>query len=149
MVVTPDLLCGLHSVVSLCLALQIPVDSSPLDCDPFCHVYGNECSYARITIGTWNLCLIDLNGIHPFLYCSRSRSASYWKLSISHSDIKGPDNLLNITPSAGLSLSDLVLQTYTTGNLRTHLFVVPSRKEIIPTYFSSVSLFSSCTLSLL
>jgi hypothetical protein len=64
MVVTPDLLCGLHSVVSLCLALQIPVDSSPLDCDPFCHVYGNECSYARINIGTWNLCLIDLNGIH-------------------------------------------------------------------------------------
>jgi hypothetical protein len=142
---------GLESVVSLCLALETPVELPPLDCEPFLHGYGTECSDARLTIGIWYLSLGDLTGNLlklPF-YIVQGKGPLVVGNSIRrHSEIKGLENLLKITPAAGLSKSDLVLQTYTTGNLRTHLFVVPSRKDILPNFFSSVSTFISSALSL-
>jgi hypothetical protein len=142
---------GLESVVSLSLALETPVELSPLDCEPFFHGYGTECSDARLTIGIWYLSLVDLNGNLfklPFYIVQGPGPLLVGNSILRHSEIKGPENLLKITPAAGLSKSDLVLQTYTTGNLRTHLFVVPSRKDILPTFFSSVSSFTSSALSL-
>jgi hypothetical protein len=53
---------GIESVISLCLALETPVELSPLDCEPFFHGYGTECSDAPLTIGIWYLSLVDLNG---------------------------------------------------------------------------------------
>lgn len=42
-------------------ALGIPLDLEPLDCDPFYHVYGMNCSGAKLTIGIWKLPLVDLD----------------------------------------------------------------------------------------
>ena len=46
---------GLENIITLSLALGIPVKLAPLDRPPFYHGYGGECSNARLTIGIWNL----------------------------------------------------------------------------------------------
>ena len=33
-----------------------------MDCEPFLHGYGKDCSYAEVTIGIWDLCVIDMSG---------------------------------------------------------------------------------------
>ena len=61
-----------------------------------------------------------------------------------------PENLLIISPKAGLAPNTLFLQTYTTTSLRTRLHVVPCRKDFFSAFFSSVSAFTSsshCTRS--
>ena len=52
---------GLENIITLSLALGIPVNLSPLDFPPFYHGYGEKFSNARLTIGIWNLPLCDLN----------------------------------------------------------------------------------------
>jgi hypothetical protein len=42
---------GLYNVISLSMALDIPVQLSALDFAPFYHGYGEACSDARLTIG--------------------------------------------------------------------------------------------------
>ena len=46
----------------MCLAMGIDFELEPLDCEPFYHGYGENCSDAEITIGVWRLPLDDLNG---------------------------------------------------------------------------------------
>ncbi len=98
--------------------------------------------------GTFSV--VDLNGTLfklPFYIVQGPGPLLAGNSVLRHSEINGPENLLKITPDAGLSKSDPVLQNYTTGNLRTHLFFVPSRKGILLTFFSSVSSFTSSALS--
>ena len=69
---------------------------------------------------------------------------------LHHSQVNGPENLLIISPKAGLAPNTLFLQTYTTTSLRTRLHVVPCRKDFFSAFFSSVSAFTSsshCTRS--
>ena len=55
---------GITSVAALCTALDTPLHFRPLDCEPFLHGYGKNCSDAQPTIGVWDLPLIDLSGTH-------------------------------------------------------------------------------------
>jgi hypothetical protein len=103
-----------------------------LDCPPFYHGYGEECSNARLTIGIWNLPLCDLNGqlfqIHFYVF-QGSGLLLLGNSVLHHSHVNGPENLLIISPEAGLAQNSLFLQTYTTYSLQTRLHVVPCRKE--------------------
>jgi hypothetical protein len=64
-----------------------------------------------------------------------------------NSRIDGPNHLLINTEKAGLSKTPLILQTYTTDSLRTHLHVFPSRTDQICTLFQSVSSFTASAYS--
>jgi hypothetical protein len=123
---------GLENIVTLSLALGIPVKLAPLDCPPFYHGYGEECSNARFTIGIWNLPLCDLNGQHfqiPFYVFQGSGPLLLGNSVLHHLHVNGPENLLIISPEAGLAQNSIFIQTYTTSSLRTRLHVVPCRKD--------------------
>jgi hypothetical protein len=60
----------------------------------------------------------------------------------------GPEKLL-VIPEAAKQTKDpcnLVMFTYTTSSLRTHLHVVPCRQDHMATYFSSISEFTASSL---
>jgi hypothetical protein len=141
---------GLDSVASICTALGISVKLTPLDCDPFFHGYGENCADSRIAIGIWNLFLTDLSGFSlkiPFYIFQGTGPLLIGNSILKYSDVRGPENLLVVTPSAGLSASDLALQTYTTSALRTQLHDLPCRRDHLKTFFSSVTAFHSSALS--
>jgi hypothetical protein len=46
---------GLENIITLSLALGIPVKLAPLDCPQIYHGFREECSNARLAIGIWNL----------------------------------------------------------------------------------------------
>jgi hypothetical protein len=137
---------GLENILPLSLALLIPVKLAPLNCTPFYHGYGEECSNACLTIGVWNLPLCDLNGQLfqiPFYGFHGSGPLLLGNYVLHHSHMTGPEILLIISPEAGLALNSLFLQTYKTSSLRTRLHVVPCRKDYFSTFFSSVCAFTS------
>jgi hypothetical protein len=141
---------GLENVISLSMALGIPVHLSALDCAPFYHGYGEACSDARLTIGIWNLPLVDLNGVEfriPFYVFLGSGPLLLGNSVLRNSRIDGPKHLLIITEKAGLSTTPLILQTYTTDTLRTRLHVIPCRTDHMCTFFQSVSSFTASTYS--
>jgi hypothetical protein len=108
---------GLENVISLSMALGIPVHLSALDCAPFYHGYGEACSDARLTIGIWNLPLVDWNGVEfriPFYVFLGSGPLLLGNSVLHNSRIDGPKHLLTITEKDGLSKTPLILQTYTT-----------------------------------
>jgi hypothetical protein len=136
---------GLENVINLSLALGISPELLPLDCPPFYHGYGEQCSNASLTIGIWALPLIDLNGFAfqiPFYVFQGTGPLLLGNSVLRYSQIDGPKNLVIITPASGLATSPLVLQTYTTASLRTHLHVIPCRQDHLSTFFSSVSAFT-------
>lgn len=141
---------GLENVISLSMALGIPVHLTALDCAPFYHGYGEACSDARLTIGIWNLPLVDLNGVEfriPFYVFLGSGPLLLGNSVLRYSRIDGPKHLLIITEKAGLSTTPLILQTYTTASLRTHLHVIPCRTDQMCTFFQSVSSFTASAYS--
>jgi hypothetical protein len=137
---------GLENVISLSMALGIPVHLSALDCAPFHHGYGEACSDERITIGIWNLLLVDLNGVEfriPFYVFLGSGPLLLGNSVLRNSRIDGPKHLFIITKKDGLSKIPLILQTYTIDSLRTHLHVIPCRTDQMCTLFQSVSSFTA------
>jgi hypothetical protein len=141
---------GLDNVISLSMALGIPVQLSALDYAPFYHGYGEACSDARLTIGIWNLPLVDLNGLEfriPFYIFQGSGPLLLGNSVLRHSRIGGPKHLLIITEKAGLSPTSLLLQTYTTDSLRTRLHVIPFRTDHLHNFLQSVSSFTTSAYS--
>jgi hypothetical protein len=66
---------------------------------------------------------------------------------LRNSRIDGPKRLLIIKEKAVLSKTQLILQTYTTDYLRTHLHVIPCRNDQMCIFFQSVSSFTASTYS--
>jgi hypothetical protein len=133
---------GLENVISLSMALGFPVHLLALDCAPFYHGYGEACSDSRLTIGIWNLPLVDLNGVEfriPFYVFLGSGPLLLGNSVLRNSRIDGTKHLLIITEKAGLSKTPLILQIYTTDSLRTH-HVIPCRTDQMCKFFQSVYL---------
>ncbi len=53
---------GFDYAVAMCNALGIHFDFELLDCDPFYHGYGMNCSEDKLKSGIWKLPLADLHG---------------------------------------------------------------------------------------
>jgi hypothetical protein len=137
---------GPENVIYLSMALGIPFHLSALDCAPFYRGFEEACSDARLTRCIWNLPLVDLNGVDfriPFYVLLGSGPLLLGNSVLRNSRIDGPKHLLIITENAGLSKTPLIIQTYTTDSLRTHLHVIPCRTDQICTLFQSVSSFTA------
>ncbi len=52
---------GIRSALALWEALDIRFELENLDCEPFYHGYGMNCSKAKITIGVWRLLCLKAN----------------------------------------------------------------------------------------
>lgn len=139
---------GIASAVTLCHALNIAFRLEPLDCTPFFHGYGRQCSEAQITIGIWNLPVTDTCGISasiPF-YITRGDGFLLLGNEILHSSyLEGPRNILRIPPNVrGISKRELLLPTFfeqiSTDDPdagRTYLLVVPSKAASFQSFVSS------------
>ena len=141
---------GIWSAVALCLELGIDFELEPLDCEPFYHGYGENCSDAKLTIGVWQLPLVDLNGNKmdiPFYNTKGSGILLLGNELLSKSDILNTQNRMRTPPGTVKGLaSEVHLLLYTTkdAEVRAHLHVIPCRVPNFRDYFSSFrSLYGS------
>ena len=128
---------GFQSASILCVAMGIEFQLEKLDCQPFYHGFGESCSDAQLTFAIWKLPLIDIYGTSleiPFYITQGSGLLLLENNVTSKPDILEKENLIVVPECARLSEKRIVLSTYTTKALRTHLFVVPS--HIHPSFHS-------------
>jgi hypothetical protein len=145
---------GLENIVALSHALGISLHLGDLDCKPFFHHYGEECSNAKLVFAIWKLPLVDLNGVSfslPFYVVQGPEPLLIGNSILCFSEVNGPQNLLIIGPESNLTTEPyhLTMQTYTTSSLRTYLHLIPCRTDQMTTFFSSVSSFLTSSLSTL
>jgi len=138
---------GIESAIALSNAMGIEFSISPLDCAPFLHGYGMECSESKVTIGIWYLPITDLNGTRiklPFYLVQGDGVLLLGHSITSRSNIMNEEKLLVIPArTAKLSEHRIVLPIYSSGE-RNYLFVVPSQTSAFSSYFTSArSLFST------
>jgi len=113
-----------------------------------------KCSDAQLTIGIWDLPVVDMEGTVvkiPF-YITRGDGVLLLGNEILHKSYQlGPENLLVIPPGVqGISRKELSFTTYcepTSSSdpeaVRTYLFVVPSKTSSFKSYFSAQRSFAS------
>ena len=73
---------GAKNAKALCKALGIEFLLEPLDCTPFYHGYGSNCSYAKLVNGIWRLRVKAINGVEakfPFYMVPGEGSITLWK----------------------------------------------------------------------
>ncbi len=146
---------GIQSAAALCIALNIPLELHPLDCEPFFHGYGTNCSDAKIVFALWNLPLVDLNGTRfdlPFYIVQGDGLLLIGNDAIYKSDLINTKEVLSIPPNVGnLASVQLTLPIYNVeieGIVRTFLMVVPSQQKSFSGFFSSVKSFYASFASL-
>ncbi len=144
---------GIQSALALCQALDIPFELENLDCEPFYHGYGMNCSEAKITVGVWRLPLSDLLG-NPFTFSFYVVDGDGYLLV--GNDVLQKAQLLNdeglvVISQGGTSTTDnsIYFSSYHSPGNRTHLFAIPSQGPGMKSFFSSVrSLFAMPNLPL-
>ena len=90
---------GIESAKILCGCLGIDFKLKPLDCDPFLHGYGEECSDARPTIGVWKMPVTDRDGNTAFIRFYMVTGAGVLLLGneiCRKSDVLGTKNLIQV-----------------------------------------------------
>ena len=130
--------------------MGIDFELEPLDCEPFYHGYGENCSDARLTIGVWRLPLDDLNRNKidiPFYITKGSGILLLGNEVLSKSGILNTQHRMRTPPGTVKGFANEVhLPIYTTkdAEIRTHLHVIPCRVPNFGDYFSSFrSLYGS------
>ena len=118
-----------------------------LDCPPFLHGFGPDCSNPQQVIAIWDLPLIDINDVKvriPFYITYGNGPLLLGNNILSKSNVLGEKNLLVIPPHV---LNDTQSRVYLPiyahgpkGSLRTFLNVVPSQ---ISNFASFLSLSSN------
>ena len=117
-----------------------------MDCSPFYHGYGENCSDAERTIGTWKLPVTDHAGkvVHIRFYVTPGKGILLLGNEICHrSNILGPKNIIE-TPPGVLSNGRHILQTYSepvgpkkSNAMRTYLLVLPVKMGQFKTFLSN------------
>ena len=146
---------GIDCAAALCTALNIQFKLRQMDCEPFLHGYGKDCSDAEVTtIGIWDLPVTDMSGTEakiPF-YVTRGDGFLLLGNEIFHRSYQpGPENLLVIPKGVrDLSSRRLTFKTYTEPTMssdrdavRTFLLVVLSKTSSFSTFFSAEVSFAS------
>ena len=139
---------GIESAKILCGCFGIDFKLEPLDCDPFLHGYGEECSDARPTIGVWRMTVTDRNRRTvsiPFYVVTGSGVLLLGNEICRRSNFLGTKNLIQV-PKGLLSSSEHFLNTYSepvgprgTKGFRTYLSVIPSKVDHFRSYLSFCS----------
>ena len=134
---------GVLSASALCQALGIDMELKPLDCTPFYHGYGENCSDAHIVFAIWELPVSDLYGTElriPFYVTHGDGVLLLGNNVMSKCDLLGSENILIIPPKLlSSSPKQIYLPVYTTSSLRSYLNVVPSRVQAVHSFFTSSS----------
>ena len=111
-----------------------------LDCEPFYHGYGEQFSNAELVLAIWTLPINDIYGNNadiPFYITPGSGLLLLGNNITSRSNMLGSHNLTVVPEDTGVADLQVVLPTHTTKELRTHVFVVPSRISSFHSFFSS------------
>ncbi len=111
-----------------------------LDCEPFYHGYGEQFSNDELVFAIWTIPIYDIYGSNadiPFYIAPGSRLFLLGNKVTSRSNILGSDNVNFIPEDTGETDVQVVLPSYTTKELRTHLFDVPSRISSFHYFFPS------------
>lgn len=139
---------GKESAEALCRAMGLEFKTRKLDCEPFMHGYGKECSEAELVYAIWDLPIKDMTGIEVKIPFFLTRGSGFLLLGneICHqSYLLGPENMLVIPPMVRrLSQRQTSFETYTDPTassdsqaVRTYLLVVPSKLSAFKAFFSS------------
>lgn len=133
----------IRSAVALSLALGIEFELHELDCEPFLHGYGEQCSDSELVFTKWQLSLKDLSGTSlqiPF-YITKGDG-----ILLLGNDVLSKCNILNMQqvvkkmyPGSTPNLTqEVIVPTYTTRDVerRTHLHIVHSQVGHFKTFFS-------------
>jgi len=138
---------GINYALLICNSLRIPFELEPLDCEPFYHGYGMECSEAKLVVGIWNLPLSDLHGTEfklPFYIVKGDGYLLVGNNIAKQSKLMNNQNLIIIPPNTeSLSDKELTLPTYHSEGNRTRLMVIPSNMGCLNSYFNSVKSLQS------
>ena len=134
---------GIESAIALCLAMGLDFELEPLDCAPFYHGYGENCSDAKLTIGILRLPLEDPKGNKvkiPFYITKGDGALLLGNSILKNASILGSENIVKLPPGSVPNLHTFAsIPTYTTKDeeLRTHLHVVTSQLSQFKSYISS------------
>ena len=136
--------------IQLCNILGITFEIEPLDCQPFYHGYGMQCSEAQLVIGIWKLPMSYLRNTEfylPFYIVPGDGYLLVGNNIAEKSKVLNDENLLVIPPNTqNLSTEELVLSTYHSEFHRTRLLVVPSSYSSVSSYFNSIKYFKESAL---
>ncbi len=135
---------------------DIPLELHLLDCEPFFHVYGMNCSDAKIVFALWKLTLVNINGTRfyiPFYVVQGDGLLLIGNAAMYKSDLLNSKEVLFIPPNAGnLATVQLTLPIYNVdidGIVRTFLMGFPSEKKSFSGCFSLVNRFIHLSLLLM
>ena len=138
-------------------ALGIEFLLEPLDCTPFFHGYGSNCSASKLVNGIWRLSVKALNSFEakfPF-YMVPGEGELLLGNEIHHKSIPhGSQNLMIIPPGVGrISNEELFLQTCHVpikvsdeNAVRTILSVAPAQLISFKAFFTSHRAFHTSSL---
>ena len=148
----PSSISGVKSAVALSLAMGIDFKLRCLDCEPFYHGYGTNCTDAELAMAIWDMPITDIAGVPikiPFHVTPGDGPILLGNEILHKSRILGPENLLVIPPGVrALSSREVSLQTYSesistvdSDAVRTYLLVVPAKTSSLQTFTSSIRTF--------
>lgn len=117
----------------LSLALGQKFDLEPLDCVPFVHGFGINCSDASTSVGIWRMKGVDLQDREYSVkfYVTKGESPALLRNDyLSRMYMLGPKSLLDAPPGV-LAQKGIILPTYTDKNMRTFLQMVTQRQSAL------------------
>ncbi len=86
-----------------------------LDCEPFCHGYGEQCSNAELVFAIWTLPINHIYGNNADIPFYITPGSGLLLLgNTSRSNMLGSDSLIVVPEDTGVADVQVVLPTYTT-----------------------------------
>ncbi len=143
----------MQSAAAHCIELNIPLELHPLDCEPFLHRCGMNCSDAKIVFALWKLPIVDHSGIRFDLALYTIGGDG---IPVIGNDVTYKSDLINtkevlVIPSNAGNLVQHTLPIYNNGKdgmVCAILIVISSQKISFSGIFSSAESFYASFASL-